>query len=122
MGENNLHDNLSPLTLHVYLGILANGLHRSSSSPFRQLVSNLLTFFDKSRKIRNLKKKEYYLSRDEVHKVENAITDEERAQALKHAARNIQAQNRTFGGAHRYCHINKCIKPDRSHYCSGMKN
>lgn len=64
---------------------------------------------------------EYYLSRDEVHKVENAITDEERAQALKHAARNIQAQNRTFGGAHRYCHINKCIKPDRSHYCSVVK-
>ena len=67
-------------------------------------------------------KKEYFLSRDEVHKVENAITDEERAQALKHAARNIQAQNRTFGGAHRYCHINKCIKPDRSHYCSGMNS
>ena len=62
---------------------------------------------------------EYYLSRDEVHKVENAVTDEDRAQTLKHAARNIQAQNRTYGGAHRYCHINKCIKPDRSHYCSG---
>jgi len=64
---------------------------------------------------------EYFLSRDEVHKVENALTDEERAQALKHAARCIQAQNRTFGGLHRYCHINKCIKPDRSHYCSVVK-
>ena len=53
-------------------------------------------------------------------KVENAATDEERAMALRQAARNIDAQNRTFGGAHRYCLYTRCIKPDRSHYCSGM--
>ena len=39
--------------------------------------------------------------------------------ALRQAARNIDAQNRTFGGAHRYCLYTRCIKPDRSHYCSG---
>ena len=50
--------------------------------------------------------------------VENAISDEERALCLRQSARNLDIQNRTFGGAHRYCHYTKCIKPDRSHYCS----
>merc|ERR1719259_737154 len=41
--------------------------------------------------------------------------------ALRQAARNIDAQNRTFGGAQRYCLYTRCIKPDRSHYCSVVK-
>ena len=52
--------------------------------------------------------------------MENAVSDEERALSLRQCARNLDVQNRTYGGAHRYCHYTKCIKPDRSHYCSVM--
>jgi len=66
-------------------------------------------------------KQEYYLTRQEVQKVENALTDEERALCLRQCARNLDIQNRTFGGQYRYCHYTKCIKPDRAHYCSVTK-
>jgi len=66
-------------------------------------------------------KQDYFLSAEEQHKIENATTEEEQSLLLRQVARNLHVQNRTIGGSYRYCHITKCIKPDRAHYCSGNK-
>ncbi|CAG5095508.1 Oidioi.mRNA.OKI2018_I69.XSR.g14217.t1.cds [Oikopleura dioica] len=66
-------------------------------------------------------KQEYFLSAEEQHKIENATTEEEQSLLLRQVARNLHVQNRTIGGSYRYCHITKCIKPDRAHYCSVTK-
>jgi len=66
-------------------------------------------------------KQEYFLSAEEQHKIENATTEEEQSLLLRQVARNLHVHNRTIGGSYRYCHITKCIKPDRAHYCSVTK-
>ncbi|XP_071846578.1 palmitoyltransferase ZDHHC20-B-like isoform X2 [Apostichopus japonicus] len=63
---------------------------------------------------------EFYLSSDEVQRIESEDRSGEQQEILKEISRDkaLPVYTRTYGGGIRYCHICKIIKPDRCHHCS----